>query len=89
MHDFDALKRIGGNRRYEPHGHQARITRREIGQRVATARLDFAGVPADHKVASDGGLIYAEITYDGINSSAVAGGTAEYLFYLTNNIASR
>lgn len=58
------------------------------GTALYTARLDFAGVASGHKTASDGGLIYAEIEYDGINASGVAGGTAEYLLYLTNNISS-
>lgn len=58
------------------------------GTALYTARLDFAGVPTDHKVASDGGLIYAELTYDGIYSANVAGGSACFLFYLANNISS-
>lgn len=57
------------------------------GTALYTARLDFAGVPAEHKVASDGGLIYAEIVYDGIYSASIAG-TADFNFYLTNSISA-
>lgn len=57
------------------------------GTALYTTRLDFAGVPADHKTANDGGLIYAEITYDGIYSTAI-GGTADFSLYVANGIAS-